>query len=151
MPLSQTHRLACPLAQEVQLGPPGLAASHRYDLNYARRIQRKDTLHPLAAHDPANCEHLVNAPTLPCYHRAAERLDTLLIALDDLALDLNGIANLKNGYILLQAFAFNDVQQFRIHLTNLLNLQSRAKNERLAIFFTLATKTALRTAKSHLL
>ena len=101
MALSQFDRLAGPLAKVIQLGPSGLAASDRLDVDNIGRMNRKDSLHTLIAYNSPDGEHLIDAPAFAGNDRAGEHLNPLFVAFFDLAAHVYDIAYLEIGDVLL--------------------------------------------------
>ena len=97
--VTQATLLAHALTQVVQLAAAGVAVTLDLDLRDTRRTQRERTLHALIRHDPADHDRLLQARALLLDHHAGEHLDTLLGALDDADVDVDGVADTDHGVI----------------------------------------------------
>jgi hypothetical protein len=106
VPLRKLDRLADTVAQIIQLRPACLTAAGRSDINDIGRMERENTLDTLIIDDAAHGEHLVDADAFAGDHGTAEDLRTGLIALDDLAMHIDGIADLKVRCFLFRMFCF---------------------------------------------
>ena len=113
--LDQPGGLADAVPQVEQLGPAGLAAPLDGHLADVRAVQREDAFHALVVHDPADGEHLVDAPPLLHDDGAAERLDALLVALDDPGGDVDRVAHEELRDVLLEVVLFDGFDEFVDH------------------------------------
>ena len=98
------------LPEEVQLGPPDLAAAGRHDIEHVGRMERELPLDALVAHDPPDGEALIDAAAFAGDDRAGENLRAGLVAFLDPAMDVHRIAHLEVRDLLLQTLALNTVQ-----------------------------------------
>jgi len=118
VPVGQSDRLASSLAEIIQLRAPCFAASNRLNINHIRRMNRKNTLHPLVADYPPHRESLINSTTFTGNHRAAKYLYALFIAFFDAAAHIYNIAYFKMRYIFFEILALNSIQYLSFHLFN---------------------------------
>jgi len=107
--LSESNRLAGPLAEEIQFCTPCFAASNRLDIEYVRRMKREDSLHAFVIDDSPHRKGLVNAPPLSGDYRAGEYLNTLFVAFSDSAMNINHIAYFKMRCIFPETLAFDGI------------------------------------------
>jgi hypothetical protein len=77
------------------------------DLGDAGRMQRKDTLDPLAVGNTANGEVRVDAGPLSANHNTRVDLDPLLVAFDDAGVDFDGVADGETTGFRLELFGFD--------------------------------------------
>jgi len=109
VPLGEFDGLARPVAQVIELGAPGFAASNRLDIEHIGRMQRKNPLDSLVGDYPPNGEVLVNTPAFAGDYSAGKDLRSLFVALSDPAMDLDDIAYLEVRDLALKTFAFNSI------------------------------------------
>src|ERR671911_1329461 len=108
--LADLRRLAPEVAQVVKLGPPDVAASHALDLVDHRCMQWKGALDADAEAHLADGERLTYTRALAADHDALEDLDAAPAALDDLDVDLEGVAGTERGNVVAQAGGVDGVQ-----------------------------------------
>jgi hypothetical protein len=70
VPLGELDGLAGPVAQIIELGPPGLAASNRLDIEHVGRMQREDSFDAFITDHSPDGEGCINTPASACYYRA---------------------------------------------------------------------------------
>ncbi len=109
VPLFELDGLAGPLTQIIELGPPGLAASDRLDIDNVRRVQGKYPFDTLATGESPDGEVFVNAPAFAGNDRAGKYLRSLFFALFNTAVNLDDIAYLEVRDFVLETFALNGV------------------------------------------
>jgi len=109
VPLGKPDGLAGPVAQIIELGPPGLAASDRLDVEDIGRMQREDSFDALATDHSPDREVFVNAPAFAGNDRAGKYLRPLFFALFDTAVNLDDIAYLEVRDLILETLALNGV------------------------------------------
>ena len=109
MPLGEFYGFACPITQIVELGPSGLAASNRFDIQHIGRMQREDSFDSLVTDDSPDREGFVNAPAFAGDYRAGKYLRSLFVALFDPAVNLDDITYLEVRDLALKTFALNGV------------------------------------------
>ena len=109
MPLGELDGLAGPTPQIVELGPPGLAASDRLNIEDIGRVQREDSFDSLVTDHSPDREVFVNPTAFAGYHRAGKYLRSLFVALFDPAVNLYDIAYLEMRDLALKTFALNGV------------------------------------------
>jgi len=115
VPLGQPDGLARPVAQVVQLGPPGLAASDRPDVEHIGRVQRENPLDAFVIDDPPDRKALIDAAALAGDNRTGEYLRTFLVSLSDSAANVHDVAYLEVRNLALETFTFNCIQYFGFH------------------------------------
>src|SRR5277367_2448760 len=93
--LGDARRLAGEAAQVIELRPSHRAASYDLDQGDARRIEREDTLDPLAIGNLPQREVRVDPGILAGDANALERLDALALAVNDLDADTHRVAGLE--------------------------------------------------------
>ena len=108
--LDELCGLACSLAEVIQLGSSGLAASSRLDIDDIGRVQREYPFDAFAGDDSADSELSIYAPAFAGDDRTRKDADTFLVAFFDSAMDVNYVADFKMRNILLQAFAFDQIK-----------------------------------------
>lgn len=113
--LAQPNGLADPVAEIVQLGPPGNALALDLDLADSRRVQWELPLDALALHDPANGERLAATGARAGNHRAIEDLRPLFVAFQDADMHVHRVADLKRRQLRLQARLLDLGQDFLTH------------------------------------
>ena len=86
------RRLALQLAEEVELGAAHARRADDVDLVDDRRVQREDALDALPERHLAHRERRARAAPVHADHHALEYLDSFLVALANLDMDLDGIA-----------------------------------------------------------
>ena len=109
MPLSELDGLAGPTPQIVELGPPGLTASDRLDIEDVGRVQREDSFDTFVTDHSPDRKGFVNTPAFAAYHCAGKYLCSLFVALFNPAMDLDDIAYLEVRDLALKTFALNGV------------------------------------------
>lgn len=109
--VAQAAGAADALTQEVQLGPAGVGPADDLVLGDPRRVDREHTLHALVVDDPPHADHLVRAATLAADEHALEHLDALLVALDDAAVDIDGVAHIHARDVVLQGVGGQGLDQ----------------------------------------
>jgi hypothetical protein len=109
VPLGELDGLAGPIAQIIELGPPGLAASDRLDIEDVWRMQWEDSFDSLVSDDSPDGEGFANPTAFPGYHRAGKYLRSLLVALFDKAVNLDDITYLEVRDLSLKTLALNGV------------------------------------------
>ena len=102
--------LAGSRAEVIQLGSSGLAASSRLDIDDVGRVQREYPFDAFARDDSADCERGIDAPAFAGDDRTRKYTDTFFVAFLDSAMNVNYIADFKMRNILLQAFAFDQIE-----------------------------------------
>lgn len=110
--LLETSGLADLVAEEVELGAADLAAADDLDLLDLRRVNREGTLDTHTEADLADGEGLTVRSTMTAGDDALEHLGTLASTLDDLVVDLDGIADVERRQVftnLLQLYCADDV------------------------------------------
>ena len=100
------------VAEIVELGATDITAADNLDLRDTGAVDREDTLDALAGLDTADGESLLDAGTASRDHDALELLDTLIVALDDLNRNFNGIADVELVTVLTNLL-FTDFVQYR--------------------------------------
>jgi hypothetical protein len=108
--LDELGGLTCSLAEVIQLGSSGLAASSRLDIDDIGRVQGEYPFDAFARHDSADCESRADTPAFAGDDRARENAYTFLVAFFDSAMDVNNVPDFKMRKILLHAFAFDHVK-----------------------------------------
>ena len=108
--LYELRGLACSRAKVIQLGSSGLAASGRLDIDDVGRVQREYPFDAFARDDSADGERRIDAPAFSGDDRTRENTDTFFVAFLDSAMNVNYVADFKMRNILLQAFAFNQIE-----------------------------------------
>jgi hypothetical protein len=108
--LDELGGFACSLAEVIQLGSSGLAASSRLDIDYVGRVQGEDSFDAFTRDDSADRESRVNAPAFAGDDSTRKNADTFLVAFLDSAMNVNNVADFKMRNILLQAFAFDHIK-----------------------------------------
>ena len=111
--------LAYAAAQVVQLGAADFTAAYNLELCYVRGVYRERLLNAYAVRDAADGNRLVNAGVLLGNDDALENLNTLAVALLDLRVYLNGIADLELRQIALELLLGQYFDQ--IHLSVILS------------------------------
>ena len=109
VPLCELYSLTGPFTQVVELGPPGLAASDRPDIEDIGRMQRENSFDSLVTDHSPDRKGLVNAPSFAGDYRAGKYLRSLLVALFDTAMNLDDIAYLEVRDLALKTFTLNGV------------------------------------------
>jgi hypothetical protein len=109
VPLGEPDGLAGSVAKVVELGPPGLAASDRFDIDNVGRMQREDSLDALVGDDPPDREVFVDAPAFTGDYRAGKYLRSLFVALSDPAVNIDDITYLEVRDFLLERLALYGV------------------------------------------
>jgi len=109
VPLGKLDGLAGPITQIIELGPPGLAASDRLDIDDIGRVQWKDSFDTLVIGDPPDGEVFVNAPAFACNDRAGKYLRSLFVALFNTAVNLYDITYLEVRDLVLETFTLDGV------------------------------------------
>ena len=109
VPLGELDGLAGPVTQIIELGPPGLAASDRLDIEDIGRMQRENPFDTLVGDDSSDCEGFVNTAASPGYDRAGKYLRSLFIAFFDPAMNFYNITYLEVRDLALKTFALNGV------------------------------------------
>jgi len=109
MPLFEPDGLAGPIAQIIELGSPGLAASDRLDIEDIGRMQREDSFYALVTDDSPNGEVFVNAPAFAGNDRAGKYLRSFFVALFNTAVNLDNITYLEVRDLVLKTLALNGV------------------------------------------
>ena len=89
--------LAYAAAQVVQLSTTNLTAANNLELSNVRGMYREGLLHAYAVRNAANGYGLVYASVLLSNDDAFEYLNTLAVALLDLCVYLNGVADLQSA------------------------------------------------------
>ncbi len=113
--LCELDSLAGSVAEVIEFGPSGFAASHGLNAQHVGRMQREDPLDAFVADHAAYGKSLVDAAALASYDGAAEYLRSHLFTLLDAAAHVDGIANFEVRNLFLEALAFNSVQQLGLH------------------------------------
>ncbi len=85
------------------------------DLGNAGRVDGELAFDALALHDAADGEHLTRARTAPRDDHAGEDLNAFLVAFENAAVDVHGIADLEGGDFRLQAGLFDLLEQLLAH------------------------------------
>src|SRR5262245_11792479 len=93
--LGDPRRLAGAAAEVIELGPANHAATNHLDRGDARRIERKNPLHPLPIGDLAQSKVRVDAGVLAADAHALENLDALALVFDDLDADPHRVTRIK--------------------------------------------------------
>jgi len=109
MPLFELYGLAGPIAQIIELGSSGLAASYRLDIEDIRRMQREDSFDSLVTDHSPDREVFVNAPAFAGNDRAGKYLCPLFVALFNTAVNLDNITYLEVRDLVLKTLALNGV------------------------------------------
>ena len=109
VPLFEPYGLTGPIAQIIELGSPGLAASDRLDIDDIGRMQWEDSFSALATDHSTDREVFINAPAFACNDRAGKYLRSLFLALFDTAVNLDDITYLEVRDLALKTLAFNAV------------------------------------------
>lgn len=109
VPLGEFDGLACPITQVIKLGPPGLAASDRLDIEDVGRMQRENSFDTFVTDHSPDREVFVNAPAFAGNDRAGKYLRSLFVALFNPAVYLYDIAYLEVRDLALKTFALNGV------------------------------------------
>jgi len=109
VPLGEPDGLAGPVAQIIELGPPGLAASDRLYMEDVRRVQWEDSFDSLVTDDSPDREGFVNAPTFSGDYCAGKYLRSLFLTLFNPAVNLDDIAYLEVRDLVLETLALNGV------------------------------------------
>ena len=109
VPLGELDGLAASVTQIIELGPPGLAASDRLDIDDVGRVQRKDSFDALVTNDSPDREVFVNATAFAGNDRAGKYLRSLFVALFNTAVNLDDITYLEMRDLVLETLAFNGV------------------------------------------
>jgi hypothetical protein len=113
--LGQSYRFACAFSQVIKFRTFGFTAAKRSYVEDVRTIQREGTLDSFVVDNSADGEHLVYPPAFSSDDCAGEDLNTLLVALDDSAMNVDRIAYLEMRDIVPEALAFDRIQQFSFH------------------------------------
>ena len=95
-------RLTAQVTQVVQLCTANVTASQNLDVVDVRGVNREGTLHTDAERHLANGKGLTDTGALATDNNAPEHLNTGLLALNDLHVDINGIAGAKLRNIVAQ-------------------------------------------------
>ena len=109
VPLGKLDGLAGPITQIIELGPPGLAASDRLDIENVGRVQREDSFDTLVIGDPPDGEVFVNAPAFAGNDRAGKYLRSLFVALFNAAVYLYDVTYFKVRNLALETIFLNGV------------------------------------------
>lgn len=72
VPLSELDGLAGPATKIIELGPPGLAASYRLDIEDVGRVQREDSFDSFVTDNSPDGKGFVNPPAFARYNRAGK-------------------------------------------------------------------------------
>jgi len=107
--LGQSYGFAGAFSQVIKFRTFGFAASQRPDVEDIRTIQREDTLDAFIVDDSADGEHLIYAAAFAGNDGAGEDLNTLLVAFDDSAMNINRIAYLEMRDIVFEALALDRI------------------------------------------
>jgi hypothetical protein len=110
--LGQPDGFAGAFSQVVKLGAFCLAASQGPDIDYARAMQRENTLDTFIVNDSTHGEHFVYAAAFAGDDYAGEYLDSLFIALFYFTVYIDRVADLEVRQVGFQALAFDGIQQF---------------------------------------
>ena len=102
--------LTAQVTQVVQLGTANVTAGQNLDVVDVRCVNREGTLHADAERHLADGKGLTDAGALATDNNATEHLDTGLLSLDDLHVDINGIAGAKLRNIVAQLCSINLVK-----------------------------------------
>src|SRR3954447_26409120 len=94
--------LAAEVAQVVELRAAYVATGHDLDLLEDRGVDREGALDADAEGDLADREGPADARALDSDHDALEHLDAGAVALDDLDVDLDGVAGAEGGDVVAQ-------------------------------------------------
>jgi len=103
--------LAYATAQVVQLSTANLTAANNLELSNVRGMYREGLLYAYAVRNAANGYGLVYASVLLSNDDAFEYLNTLAVALLDLCVYLNGVADLQSGQIALELLLGQDFNE----------------------------------------
>ncbi len=103
--------LAYAAAQVVQLSTANLTAANNLELSNVRGMYREGLLYAYAVRNAANGYGLVYASVLLSNDDAFEYLNTLAVALLDLCVYLNGVADLQSGQIALELLLGQDFNE----------------------------------------
>jgi hypothetical protein len=109
VPLSKPYGLAGSVTQIIELGPPGLAASDRFDIEDIRRMQWENSFDSLVTYHSPDGEGFVNAPAFAGNYGAGKDLRSLFVAFFDTAMNLDDITYLEMRDVALKTFALNGV------------------------------------------
>jgi len=109
MSLGEPYGLAGPATQVIKLGPSGLAASYRLDIEDIGRVKRENSLDTLIADDSPDSECFVNAPAFAGDYCAGKDLRSLFVAFFDTAMNLDDITYLEMWDFALKTFALNGI------------------------------------------
>src|SRR5437773_10519461 len=108
--LAKADGFADSITQVVELGAASDAAPFDFDLGDSRGVKRKLSLDPLAGDDPPDRKHLAAAAARAADDRAAEDLDTLVLAFEDPGVNVDRVADGKLRQFALQAGLFDELE-----------------------------------------
>src|SRR3954464_3691941 len=108
-PLLDLGGLPDAVPEVVQLRPAHGAAGDRLDLGDDRRVHRERALDADAVADLAHGERLANAGALAADHHALEELDSLLVALHDTHVHLQGVAGREGRDVVADALGIDEI------------------------------------------
>src|SRR6476661_299225 len=111
--------LATQLAQVVQLRAADVTAGDDVDVVDVGRVHREGPLDADAVALLADGEGLADATTLAAQHDALEDLDALLGTLDDLDVDIDGVAGAEGRDVVAQRRLVDEVQRVHVGDTSL--------------------------------
>jgi len=107
--LGELDGLAGPITQIIELGPSGLAASDRPDIEDVGRMQREDSFNAFVGDDSPDGKGFVNAPSFAGDYRAGKYLRSLFVALFNTAMNFDDIAYLEVRDLALKTLALNGI------------------------------------------
>jgi hypothetical protein len=116
--VGQLGGLAGPLTEIIQFGSASFAASGRLDADYIGRMDGEYAFDAFACDNPADREGRIDAPAFAGDYRSGKYAYPLLVSFLYPAGNVHCVPDFKVRYILLQALAFDLVQQHCLHCFN---------------------------------
>jgi len=93
--LAELDGFADAVAEVIQLGTASDAATLYFQLGNLRRMEWEFALDAFAGDDSPDSEHLAEAAAASGDHRAAEDLDSLVLAFQDAGVDIDRVADIE--------------------------------------------------------